>query len=121
MVRFVIGCQIDGLDGATAGQPALGRQRRCRAGGVIGAVVSAVTGVAVAEPVRVAEAAGLEHVRAVPAEPPPPAVPGAVQRRARAGVPPLPRPVRQDQGASGGILVAWCFWGNFSSLVLLSF
>nr|CAD1834591.1 unnamed protein product [Ananas comosus var. bracteatus] len=52
-----------------------------------------------AEPIRVAEAAGLEHVRAVPAEPPAAAGAAAVQRGARAGVPPVPGPVRQDQGA----------------------
>uniref|UniRef100_A0A804MDL5 Uncharacterized protein n=1 Tax=Zea mays TaxID=4577 RepID=A0A804MDL5_MAIZE len=58
---------------------------------------------AVAEPVRGAEAARLEHVRAVPAEPPAAAEPGAVQRGSRPGVPPLPGPVRQDQGARPGV------------------
>ncbi|CAI0546018.1 unnamed protein product, partial [Linum tenue] len=52
---------------------------------------------AAAEPVRVAEAAGLEHVRAVPEEPQAAAGAVAVQRGPRAGVPEVPGPVREDQ------------------------
>ena len=63
----------------------------------------AVQLLAVAEPVRVPEAPGLEHVRAVPAQPPAAAVAVAVQRRARAGVPQVHGSVRQDQGAHAGV------------------
>jgi hypothetical protein len=99
---LILGCQIDG----PVPEPREPGRRRGRwieqRGGVL------VGGrrrrrAADAEPVRGAEAAGLEHVRAVPAEPPAAAEPGAVQRRARAGVPAVPGPVRQDQGAHGGV------------------
>nr|CAD1843686.1 unnamed protein product [Ananas comosus var. bracteatus] len=81
--------------GASSSAAGGGRGRRR---GVFVVVVGAV-----AEPIRVAEAAGLEHVRAVPEEPPAAAEPGAVQRRARAGVPAVPGPVREDEGAHPGL------------------
>ena len=54
-------------------------------------------GAAVVEPVRGAKTARLEHVRAVLAEAPAAAEPGAVKRRPRPQVLPLPGPVRRDQ------------------------
>jgi len=51
------------------------------------------------EQVRVPEATRLEHLRPVPQKPPSTLDPLALQRRARAGIPPLPRPVRKNQGA----------------------
>ncbi|GFS31096.1 similar to LIGHT-DEPENDENT SHORT HYPOCOTYLS-like protein [Actinidia rufa] len=50
------------------------------------------------QPLRVPEAPRLEHFRPVPPQPPPPSLPPPVQRGPRARVPPVPRPVRQDQG-----------------------
>ena len=64
-------------------------------------------GAAVVEPVRGAKTARLEHVRAVLAEAPAAAEPGAVKRRPRPQVLPLPRPVRRDQAARRGVPLLW--------------
>ncbi|KAJ6839523.1 putative protein G1-like4 [Iris pallida] len=58
--------------------------------------------VAVAVPLRVAEAPRLEHLQPVPQEPPPTALPRPLQRRHVLEFL-LPRPVRQDQGARGHV------------------
>lgn len=51
------------------------------------------------EPLWVSEAAGLEHLRPVPPEPAPSGGTGRVQQQPRARVPPVPRSVREDEGA----------------------
>ena len=51
------------------------------------------------QPLREPKAPRLEHLLPVPKEPPSTTLLGPVQRRARARIPPLPRPVREDQGS----------------------
>lgn len=58
-----------------------------------------------AKSVRVAKASGLEHIRTVPKESSPTTSLGTVQWSPRSGIPPVSRPIWQDQSTHHGMSV----------------
>ena len=61
---------------------------------------SAAAGAGPSQPLRIAEAPRLEHLRTVPEEPDTPSFTFPVQLQPRAGVPSLPRPIWKNEGPS---------------------